>query len=145
MRIDFYQLTRDPVEKVATLLASKVLGAGERLLIVSSDAAQREAISLALWDGLPGTFLANGQADATYAPRQPVLIAADCNPANGAANILLADGVWRDDAKALARAFLLFGDDTLPEARKLWRSLDDDEAAERHFWKQEGGRWAHVA
>ena len=39
MRVDFYQLSRDPAETVLPLLARNTLRAGERLLIVSTDEA----------------------------------------------------------------------------------------------------------
>ncbi|HSM53660.1 MAG TPA: DNA polymerase III subunit chi, partial [Erythrobacter sp.] len=39
-RVDFYQLSRDPVERVAAMLARKVLQEGQRLLVVSGDPGQ---------------------------------------------------------------------------------------------------------
>jgi DNA polymerase-3 subunit chi len=38
MQVDFYQLTRDPAEKVLSAIAQRVLDNGGRLLIVSDDA-----------------------------------------------------------------------------------------------------------
>ena len=37
MKVDFYQLSRDPADKVVPLLARNTLKAGERLLVVSAD------------------------------------------------------------------------------------------------------------
>lgn len=49
MKLDFWQVTDDPVEKVVTLIAKRVIGEGARLLVVSADSDQRAAISRALW------------------------------------------------------------------------------------------------
>ena len=62
MRVDFYQLTKDPAEQVLPLIARNTLEAGERLLVVSDDGAQLKRASEALWTRLPDTFLANGHA-----------------------------------------------------------------------------------
>jgi DNA polymerase-3 subunit chi len=40
MQVDFYQLTRDPAEKVLPFIAQRVLDDKGRLLIVSDDSAQ---------------------------------------------------------------------------------------------------------
>ena len=56
MRVDFYQLSRDPVERVVAMLARKVLEAGERLLVVSSDADQRAELSKELWRAGPDVY-----------------------------------------------------------------------------------------
>ena len=47
-RVDFYQLSRDPVDVTVAKLARKVLQAGERLVVVSGDDAQRTHLSLQL-------------------------------------------------------------------------------------------------
>jgi len=60
MRVDFYQLSRDPAELVLPRLAQGTLDAGERLLVVSEDADQLVRISEVLWTHKPETFLANG-------------------------------------------------------------------------------------
>lgn len=140
MRVDFYQLSRDPVETVIPLLARATHKAGERLLVVSDDEGQRERIGRGLWS-MPGTFLANGHAGGADDAKQPVLLSSGTERANGAAYVALADGQWRDAATGFARAFLLFDETTVAAARKVWTQLRAREDTERHFWKQDGGRW----
>ena len=140
MRVDFYQLTRDPAEGVVPLLARNTLKAGQRLLVVSADEAQRGRIADALW-AVKGDFLANGQAGGPHDARQPILLSARLDPANGAAFLLLADGLWRDAEAEFARVFYLFDDASLQAARDCWRMLGQREGVERHFWKQQDGRW----
>lgn len=144
MKIDFWQLSRDPVDKVVALIAARVLGEGQRVLVVSGDAAQREVISSALWQEKAEAFLANGEAGEPHAARQPVLLSGACAPENGATHVIFADGQWRDPA-GFARAFLLFDESTIAAARATWRALDGGDAVERAFFRQDGGKWIKVA
>lgn len=141
-RVDFYQLSRDPVERVAVMLARKVLQAGQRLLVVSGDPGQRAVIGRELWRGGPEEFLANGEADAGQAERQPILLSEKIEAANGASIVLLADGQWRPEALQFERALLLFGAAETEAARALWRELDGAVEVVREIHKQdEAGRW----
>jgi DNA polymerase-3 subunit chi len=145
MQLDFWQLSRDPVERVVALIAERTRSAGERLLVVADDEAQRAAMSEALWDAKPAAFLANGEAGGPHAARQPILLSAACEPANGAKYVVLADGVWREGAEAFERAFLLFGEAAVDGARAVWRQFDGREDVERSYYAQEDGKWARKA
>ena len=56
--------------------------------------------------------LANGLAGGDHDARQPILIAPDVTPANGARFLALADGIWRepDEGIAVADLIVLLGD-----------------------------------
>ena len=140
MKLDFWQYTHDPLEKVVALIAKRVLDEGARLLIVSVDADQRGAISRALWQAGPDSFLANGEAAAPGAEAQPILLSSDLNASNRATHLILADGVFRE-TDAFARVFLLFPPDAASEARKAWRAHDGREDVKRAYFAQEDGRW----
>jgi DNA polymerase-3 subunit chi len=141
-RIDFYQLSRDPVERVATTLARKVMGVGARLLIVHDDGEMRATISRELWRAGDEEFLANGEAGQAGAERQPILLSAEIDTANEASMVILADGKWRNDAINFDRAMLLFGVSDTEAARALWRELDGEAEVTREIHKQdENGRW----
>ena len=141
MRIDFYQLSRDPAEAALPLIARATLAAEERLLVVSGDDAQLLRVSEALWAKLPDSFLAHGLAGSPEQERQPILLSKQTEVANGANYIAMADGVWRDGADRFARAFLLFDAATLEAARATWRMLGARAGVERRFWKQDGAKW----
>ena len=64
-----------------------------------------------------------------------------CTAENEARFVAFADGAWRDEAFGFERAFLFFDNRTLDAARGTWRMLGERDDVERHFWKQEGGRW----
>jgi DNA polymerase-3 subunit chi len=145
MQLDFWQLSRDPVERVVALIAERTRGAGEKLLVVAESEAQRGAIGRALWEAKPESFLANGDAAAPHAERQPILLSNECRPVNGARYAVLADGTWRDAAEQFERAFLLFGEEGIEAARATWRQFDGRENVERSYYAQEDGKWVKKA
>jgi DNA polymerase-3 subunit chi len=141
MRVDFYQLSRDPVELVIPLIARATRAAGQRLLVVSADDAALGRIDEALWERLPEAYLAHGRAGEPHEARQPILLSGGTEASNGAQFVALADGQWREEATGFVRAFLLFGEEELDGARACWRMLGQAEGIERRFWKQDGGKW----
>jgi DNA polymerase-3 subunit chi len=140
MKLDFWQVSRDPVEKVVALIARRVLGEGERVLVVAADPAKRAAIARELWQAGPESFLANGEAAGPGAEHQPILLSDACIAANGASHVILADGTFRP-SEGFARAFLLFQPEAAPAARQAWRAHDGREDIERAYYAQEDGRW----
>lgn len=146
MRVDFYHLTRSGPDSITGILAEKLLGSGEHLLIIAGDEAILEKLDTALWTAKPDSFLPHTVAgkEGNDDTAEPVLLSQTPEDApNGASNILLADGVWRDEALAYARTFYLFDAATIDAARNAWKMLGTKEDIERHYWKQdEQGRWA---
>ncbi len=140
MQVDFYQLTRDPAEKVLPPLAQRVLDGGGRLLIVS-DSAHLDVISAALWTSKADSFLAHAKAGEGDDSKQPILLSHEPDAGNLAKFIALADGVWRDEALTFDRIFNLFPPSQTDNARIAWRALGEREDVERRYWKQDGGRW----
>ena len=143
--MDFYQAA-GAVEPLAVRLARRVMDSGGRLLVVAEDEELRVRIGQALWQA-EGTFLANGPEGGEHDARQPILIAAglDGEAANGARHVVLADGVWRAPPETAERVFLIFDAETIGAARLLWRDFARQPDVERHFWRQEAGRWTELA
>lgn len=141
-RVDFYQLSRDPVDVTVAKLARKVLQAGERLVVISAEAAQREHLSKILWEQGGAAFLAHGMAEAPHAARQPILLADACDAPNGARMALIADGQWREEALRFDRVLLLFDGAQRDAAADLWRRFAQDETVDNRINKQdENGTW----
>jgi DNA polymerase-3 subunit chi len=146
MQVDFYHLTVTPLDRALPQIAEKVLASGRRLLIVSDDEAQRDAIDRLLWTYSPESFLPHGQAGGDDDAAQPILIAADAARINEAANVALIDGQWRDEALSFDRAFHFFDVDRIVEARAAWKALADRDDVERRYWKQnDAGKWEQAA
>jgi DNA polymerase-3 subunit chi len=146
MKVDFYHLTRTPLERVLPVIAHKLLDEGGRLLIVAEEEAARVKLDELLWRYSAESFLPHAQAGTGDDSLQPVLIAEVPQAGNGARNVALADGVWRDEALGFDRAFHFFDEDRIVEARAAWKGLADREGVERRYWKQnDAGRWEQAA
>jgi DNA polymerase III subunit chi len=141
MQVDFYQLSRDPVDRVLPAIAAKVLANGGRLLVVAAEMDQREAISQGLWSTDPASFLAHDFVGVRNDAIQPILLSGECKSTNDARFIALADGAWRDEALTFDRVFYFFDHLTIDGARQSWRALRDKPDVEPRFWRQEGGKW----
>ena len=139
MQVDFYQLTRDPAEKVLPFIAQRVLDDKGRLLIVSSDSAQLDAISSALWAAKAESFLAHAKVGEGEDACQPILLSDETAAKNGARYLAIADGNWRPVGPDFDRVFYLFPPDQTDNARAAWRDLGA--RVERRYWKQDGGKW----
>ncbi|MDP3907243.1 DNA polymerase III subunit chi [Novosphingobium sp.] len=144
MRVDFYQLGQGGAESALPLIARNTLKLGERLLVVSADDDLTARLSQALW-ALKDSFLAHGLAGGPHDASQPVLLADLPDAANGARYIAMADGRWLDQALEYERAFLLFDNANIDDARGVWRTLGGHAGLERNFWRQEDGRWIKAA
>jgi DNA polymerase III subunit chi len=144
MQVDFYQLGGSPIEKILPRIAERVLEGGGRLLVVAGDEALAARLDEGLWNLTPEAFLPHGRAGAAGEGEQPVLIGTTPTAANGARNVALADGVWREEALGFDRAFHFFDEATVAAARIAWKGLADREGVERNFWRQEEGRWRKV-
>ena len=141
-RVDFYPLSRDPVERVVAMLARKASELGERLLVVSADVEHRKILSREMWRSGAEEFLANGDVTQPGPDRQPILLSDSADALNAAKIVIMADGKWRDEALQFERALLLFGPDDTEAARTLWRELDGNDQVQREIHKQdERGKW----
>lgn len=145
MQVDFYHLTLRPLDRALPQIAEKALAGGARLLVVSGDEGQRAALDRALWTYSPGSFLPHGCAGDGGEAIQPVLIAGDVAPANGARMVAIVDGTWRDEALTFDRAFHLFDEDQVVAARTAWKSLADRDGVERRYWRQTERGWEQAA
>jgi DNA polymerase III subunit chi len=146
VQVDFYHLTRVPIDRVLPLIAQRVLAGGERLLIVSQDDALADRIDKALWTYNSDAFLPHARAGAEADADQPVLIAGDVTPVNGAKHIAFIDGQWRDGALGFDRAFHFFDDENIVAARAAWRGLSGKDGVEPRYWRQDdAGKWERVA
>jgi DNA polymerase III subunit chi len=145
VKVDFYQLGGAPIERVLPRIATRILAEGGRLLVVSGDEAAAARLDRALWEDEPASFLPHGCADSGGAVDQPVLIASGCEAANGARNVALVDGVWRDEALGFERAFHFFDEDNVEAARNAWRLLIAREGVAPRYWRRdEDGRWKQM-
>jgi DNA polymerase-3 subunit chi len=138
MIADFYHLSASPLERVLPVIADRIVAAGGRLLVVA-EGGLLARLDEQLWSYARDSFLPHGRE---RPESQPVLLSADPVAANGAENIALADGRWRDEALAFARIFYFFDEAGREAAREAWRGVKGKEEVEARYWKQsEQGKW----
>jgi DNA polymerase III subunit chi len=136
--VNFYHLTQSPLERVLPTICEKLLGSGERVLVVAEEEALAR-LDEQLWTFATDSFLPHGR---DRAEAQPVLLATEPVAANGARAIALVDGRWRDEALGFERAYFFFDADAVDVARSLWRTLNAAPDVEPRYWKQdERGKW----
>jgi DNA polymerase-3 subunit chi len=141
MLVDFYQLGGVAPDQVIAQLAAKVVEADGRLLVVADDEAWLAKLDRLLWSSDPGSFLPHGLAGGPDDARQPVLLSGSEDAPNQARNMLIADGKWRDSALTYDRAFFLFGEESLADARLAWKLLAERDGVERRYWANDDGKW----
>jgi len=142
MRVDFYQLGDAQADSVIAAIAGKLLGDEQRLLVVAAGEGDLARLDRQLWDQGAASFLPHGIAGGADDASQPVLLSSGIDAPNLARNILIADGEWREAALAYDRAFYLFDESTLEDARLAWKLLAGREGVERNYWALEDGRWS---
>src|SRR3546814_15970013 len=93
-RVDFYRLTRDPIERVLPALATRILANGDRLLVVAASAMRRQAIDEALWTLNRASILPHGYAGSPDEAIEQSLISGtlDTSPPNMASLIATHSG-----------------------------------------------------
>ena len=145
MLVDFYQLGGMAADKVIAAIAAKILSDDGRLLIVDEDEAALARLDRQLWSEDGASFLPHGLAGGVDDARQPILLSTSEDSPNQARNMLIADGQWRDSSLTYDRAFFLFGESVVEDARLAWKLLSGREGVERRYWANEGGKWVHKA
>jgi len=140
-QVDFYHLTRDPVERAIPAIAARIVKDGGRLLVVGAERSRLQAVSNALWDAGAESYLAHDFDDQLLPEVQPILLSEGIAASNGARFVALADGVWREEALGFDRAFYFFDEATIEGARAAWVALNKTDGLTVRFWKQDGGRW----
>ena len=146
MRVDFYQLGHGALaDGVIASIGARLVGEGQRLLVVAADEAQRARLDRLLWDQGSASFIPHGIEGTSDDDAQPILLSAGIDAPNGARNLLIADGEWREAALGYDRAFYLFDDASVEGARLAWKLLAGRDGVERNYWANEDGRWVKKA
>ena len=141
MLVDFYHLVSSPIERVLPRICERLIEGGERLLVIAVPELLAQ-LDEQLWTYAADAFLPHGRSDKPAAKHQPVLLSDALDPLNGADNVALADGIWRNEALAFARTFYFFGGGQVETARGAWRALKSNPDAQARYWKQnEAGKW----
>jgi DNA polymerase III subunit chi len=145
----FYQLQRQPIEKVLPILLEKSLERGWRVAVQSSSEERIEALDALLWTYRDDSFLPHGTYKENSAVDQPILLTVKGDNPNRAAVRFLIDGSpMPTDAAGYDRIVLLFDGedpDALEDARRHWRDAKGVGLNVTYWQADERGRWQRKA
>jgi len=144
--IGFYHLTRSTLTKALPQLLARTLAAGQRAVVLCSDAAHVAALDSALWEA-DDPWLPHGTETDGDAALQPIWLATDDTAPNNARYLFLTGGAADARLEAFDRVFDLFdGNDpsAVESARDRWRTAK----AAGHtltYWQQGARGWEKKA
>jgi DNA polymerase-3 subunit chi len=141
VQVDFYRLGSSPIERVLPRICERLIAAKDRLLIVARSDLLGSLDDL-LWTYAREAFLPHGRAGSPGADTQPVLLADQPEPINGATHIALADGAWREAALDFRRCFYFFDTEQSDDALARWEGLQGRSEVDARYWRQDAnGKW----
>ena len=146
--IGFYHLSRTPLERALPQLMQKVLDSGARAVIRTESGERAEVLSNLLWTAEQGSFLPHGTARDGDAPEQPLWITPDDENPNGAAILVLVDGVEAADLDGFERCLDLFDGRSaasVSAARQRWARCRDAGHALTYWQQTPRGGWEKKA
>lgn len=145
--IGFYHLLATPLERALPRLLERARAGGYRIVVRAASAERVEHLSALLWTYDEASFLPHGSARDGNAAHQPIWLSEGPENPNGAAMLVLVDGVEAEDLAQFTRCADLFdGSDpaAVERARERWRRA----AAAGHtltYWQQSEAGWEKKA
>jgi DNA polymerase-3 subunit chi len=145
----FYQLQRQPIERVLPPLLERSLERGWRVVVQMASDERVEALDAHLWTYREDGFLAHGTYREGEADVQPVLLTVhDHNPNAANVRFLIEGAPVPADASSYQRIVLLFdGEDeeALAAARAHWTDAKTAGHDVTYWQADEQGRWEKKA
>jgi len=144
----FYQLHRQPIERVLPTLLEKSLERGWRVVVQAASEERVEALDSHLWTYTDDSFLPHGTWRDPEAAAQPILITLNADNPNGAAVRFLIDGApVPQDAASYARIVLIFDGedpDAVAVARERWSEARAKGFDVTYWQTDDEGRWQRM-
>lgn len=146
MQVNFYHLTRTPLEKALPKLLEKVLQKKGRAVILTT-LEKVSSLNDSLWTFRPDGFLPHGTKEDEGDPKDHPLWLTDTLENPNDSQYLVVDGAapFPKDSGNFSHCLYLFDshqDDQQARARDVWRSLKQDLTHTLDYWKQDlSGTW----
>ena len=144
----FYQLERQPLDRILPGLLEKTLERGWRAVVQAGTRERLESLDALLWTYRDESFLPHGTASDGFAERQPIFLATDEANPNSSQVRFLVDGAECAEFSGYERVVYLFdGHDEGARslARRQWKAARNS-GAEVTYWQQtDRGRWEKKA
>jgi DNA polymerase III subunit chi len=144
--IGFYHLTRSTLTKALPQLLARTLAAGQRAVVLCSDAEHVAALDRALWEA-DDPWLPHGTEADGDAALQSIWLATDDTAPNGGRYLFLAGGTASARLEDFDRVFDLFdGNDpsAVDAARGRWRATKEA-GHSLTYWQQGARGWEKKA
>ncbi len=141
--IGFYHLLATPLERALPRLLERARAQGYRIVVRAASSERIEHLSALLWTYDDASFLPHGSGRDGNAANQPIWLSERVENPNGAAMLVLVDGVEAEDLASFARCADLF-DGNDPAAVEAARERCRRAAAEGHtltYWQQGEAGW----
>jgi DNA polymerase-3 subunit chi len=140
----FYQLDRQPLDRVLPGLLERTLQRGWRAVVQAGSRERAEALDGLLWTYAEESFLPHGMARDGFTAEQPVYLTADGDNPNGATVRFLVDGADADGLAAYERVVYLFDgrdEEALQAARGQWKRVKAEGFTVTYWQQNERGGW----
>jgi DNA polymerase-3 subunit chi len=137
----FYHVEHSSLDAAIGPLLEKCVGRSWRVVVVGKEETLSRLDS-ALWTWKEDSFLPHGRGR-THPERQPILLAREAEPANGAKVALLLDGTDADPA-TFERCLVVFDgadEHARGKARAQFKAANDAGQVAKYFQQERGGGW----
>lgn len=144
----FYQLERQPLDRVLPGLLEKTLKRGWRAVVQAGSRERLEALDALLWTYREESFLPHGTASDGFSDRQPVFLTIDDNNPNSAKVRFYVDGAECSDFSGYERIVYLFNghdENARGLARRQWKAAKDSGAQVTYWQQNDRGGWEKKA
>lgn len=142
--IRFYHLTTTSLEQALPRVLEKVLGTGQRAVVVAGSAERVEALNAALWTYDDRSFLPHGSAKDGFEADQPIWLTLREENPNGATMLVTVDGVEAADAGQWPSICAFFDgrdDDAVAASRERWKLWKAAGHSLKYFKQNDRGGW----
>ena len=144
----FYQLERQPLDRVLPGLLEKTLERGWRAVVQAGGEERLEALDALLWTYRDESFLPHGTARDGFAAEQPVFLTTGEDNPNGAGVRFLVDGADCGELGGYGRVVYLFDgrdEDARARAREQWKAARNAGFTVTYWQQNERGGWEKKA
>jgi DNA polymerase III subunit chi len=142
--VGFYHLTTTSLERALPRLLEKALGRGLRAVVLAESAERVATLDAALWTFDDASFLPHGTAADGNADRQPIYLTHQDENPNGAALLVLVDGLSVADLSRYQRCLDLFdgaNEAAVAAARRRWQACKAAGHTLTYWQQSESGGW----
>ncbi len=145
-RVDFYHLQNQRLEDVLPKLLEKAYALGKKIVVKIGNEERVEFLNSWLWTYNDNSFLPHGSRKDGSAERQPIWLTAANDVPNGAEFLFLTDGaqIEPETICRFERVFNIFdgnSEESLMQARQLWKTLKQQNIDIFYWQKNENGVW----